>query len=229
LVATHLTHKLLNGCSVPLEVVFVDTTVGLPLVRDYIEKVSKLYGWNLVIVSPKRSFFEIASKQGMPTPRIRWCCRYLKLRPLLEYAASLGKQRILFVTGLRRNESKRRSKLKGLFYRRYRGVDIFYVDPIIDWGDEDVERYIEENSLPVNPAYKLIGFSGECFCGAFTKLEHLIKVAREYPDFIEKFRILEEVWRSGKFEGKNYKVFYAEGLKLSVNDLLKLSRENIDR
>ena len=225
LVATYLTHDLLRGVEILIEVVFVDTGIGLPDVRRYVEEVSNLYGWRLKILSPNKSFFEIASKNGMPTPKIRWCCRYLKLMPLLNYAASLGKQRVLFTTGLRRSESLRRAKMKGFFYRKYKDVDIFYVDPIINWSDEDVKRYINENKLYVNPVYRLIGFSGECFCGAFTKLEHLIKVARYYPEFIERFRVLEETWKNGKFKGKNYKVFYADGLKLSVDDLLRIAKE----
>jgi len=228
LVATHLVHKLLRGYGVPIEVVFVDTTVGLPIVRKYVEEVSKLYSWKLVIISPEKSFFEIASRQGMPTPKIRWCCRCLKLIPLLKYVASLRKQRVLFITGLRKSESWRRSKMKGFFHRQYKDVEIFYIDPIINWSSDDVERYIIENNLMINPTYKLIDFSGECFCGAFTKLEHLIKIAKYYPEFIERFRILEESWRNGKFKGKNYKVFYAEGLKLSVDELLKFAQSNYE-
>jgi 3'-phosphoadenosine 5'-phosphosulfate sulfotransferase (PAPS reductase)/FAD synthetase len=37
LVATHLTHELLKSCEVPVEVVFVDTGVGLPAVRRHVE------------------------------------------------------------------------------------------------------------------------------------------------------------------------------------------------
>jgi 3'-phosphoadenosine 5'-phosphosulfate sulfotransferase (PAPS reductase)/FAD synthetase len=230
LVATHLTHELLKDCGIPIEVVFVDTGVGLPAVRRYVEDVAELCGWKLKVLTPREDFFELASRWGMPTPKRRWCCRLLKLEPLLEYVARLDKRRVLFTTGLRRNESRRRAKLRGLYrrrlYRRCVSVSVFYVDPIVDWSDEDVERYIVENGLPVNPAYELIGFSGECFCGAFTRLEHLIEVARRYPEFIERFGALEEAWRIGKFREKNYKVFYAEGLKLSVNDLLKLAQQH---
>jgi phosphoadenosine phosphosulfate reductase len=226
LVATYLTHELLKGVDVHIEVVFVDTTVGLPDVRKYVEEVSRLYGWKLRILTPSKSFFEVASRQGMPTPRIRWCCKLLKLEPLLNYAASLGAQRVLFTTGLRRSESRRRAKMKGFFYRKYKGIDIFYIDPIIYWSDEDVERFISERELYVNSVYKLLQFSGECFCGAFTKLEHLVKVAKLYPEFIENFRVLEEAWKNGKFKGKSYKVFYAEGMKLSVDELLRIAEES---
>ena len=212
--------------NVAVEVVFVDKSVGLPEVRKYVEDVSNLYGWRLRVLSPSKSFFEIASRQGMPTPKRRWCCRHLKILPLLDYVASLCKRKVLFTTGLRRSESQRRAKMKGFFQRRYKDVEVFYVDPIISWSDEDVERYINENKLYVNPVYKLIGFSGECFCGAFTKFEHLVKVTKFYPDFIEKFRVLEEAWKNGKFRGKNYKAFYAGGLKLSVDELLRIAEES---
>jgi 3'-phosphoadenosine 5'-phosphosulfate sulfotransferase (PAPS reductase)/FAD synthetase len=228
LVATHLTHKLLSNHGVPIEVLFVDTTVGLPDVKEYVKKVASSCGWKLKILTPEKDFLEIASRWGMPTPKRRWCCRLLKLEPLLKYAVELGKQRILFTTGLRRDESHRRSKMKGFFYRRYNGVEIFYVDPIINWSDGDVEKYIKENNLPLNPLYKLIGFSGECFCGTFSRFEHLIEVARHFPEFIEKFKNLEEAWKRGKFREKNYKVFYVKRLKLklSVDELLRLARQH---
>ncbi|MGC8988050.1 phosphoadenosine phosphosulfate reductase family protein [Infirmifilum sp.] len=223
LVACHLSWMALKGSGVPFEVVFVDTGVGLPVVRQYVEQVSELIGWRLVVVAPKANFFEVASKWGMPTPRRRWCCRLLKLQPLLDYATSLGASTVLFITGLRRLESKRRRRIKGYYYRHHQGVHIYYVDPIVDWSDKDVEEYIRKHGLPVNPVSKLIGFSGECFCGVYTKLDHLVKVARNWPDFIERFKVLEERWKEGKFKGKRYKVFYAEGVKLSVDELLELA------
>ncbi len=225
LVATHVAHEVLRDLGVEVEVIHADTTISLPGVQDYIRSVCDRFGWKLRIVRPEKSFFELASMWGMPTPKRRWCCHRIKLDPMISYALGLGKKNICFVTGLRRAESHRRRNMKGTWVRRIRDITIYSYDPIIDWTDEDVERYIEQHGLPVNPVYDVVGFSGECVCGAFTPTEHLIKIAKSYPEFIERFRILEKAWQEGKFKGKNYKVFYADGKKLSVDELLRTAEE----
>lgn len=226
LVATHITHKLIENSrmNIPVEVLHVDTTVSIPAVYEYVKGVCEHFGWKLVVVRPKKSFWELASKWGMPTPKRRWCCYRLKLEPILNYALSLNKKVICFITGLRRLESPRRKKMCGMWKREIKGKILYSYDPIIDWSDNDVLNYIKQNNLPENPISKVLGFSGECICGAFTKFEHLLIVAQNYPEFIKQFAVLEEKWKNGKFKGKKYNPFYADGKKLSVIELLNLAK-----
>jgi len=225
LVATHLAHSVIkkNNLNLPIEVIYVDTTIGLPEVIDYVKDVCKSFKWKLKILKPKKSFWELAAEWGMPTPKRRWCRRLLKLQPMVDYILSLKKERICFITGIRRNESKKRNNLPIVVRRKFKNVVSYSFAPIIDWSNEKVMEYINEYNLPVNPIYEIFEFSGDCICVVYMSLNNLIKLAKYSPEIIEKFRILEEVWKNGKFKGKNYKPFYANGKKLGVDDLLKMA------
>jgi 3'-phosphoadenosine 5'-phosphosulfate sulfotransferase (PAPS reductase)/FAD synthetase len=44
-----------------------------------------------------------------------------------------------------------------------------YVNPLIDWTDEDMRCYRAEHKLPESDAAALLHRSGECNCGSFAK------------------------------------------------------------
>jgi phosphoadenosine phosphosulfate reductase len=57
--------------------------------------------------------------------------------------------RAAWVTGLRRAESASRAKAATLEWDAARGV--VKVNPIVSWSDDDVDRYIAEHDIIVNP------------------------------------------------------------------------------
>jgi len=221
LVSTHLGWNWTNKSKVFRKVIHVDTTVSLPKVQDYVKKVAKLYGWDLKILKPSKSFWELAEKKGMPTLNRRWCCEWLKLKPMFEYACSLKKPVVLFVLGLRRSESVRRSKMPDLWKRKYRGWLFFNYSPIMDWNNEDIKSYIGHYGLRINPLYDIIGHSGECICGVYASFKELQVIRANFPEFLEKFKKLEDAWkRSKKWKNTKY-TFYVNNKRLKVDDLLK--------
>lgn len=219
LVATHLAHEELQESGIPVEVLHVDTTVSLPGVEEYVEDVCRRLGWRLVVVRPERSFWELASRWGMATRNRRWCCYHLKLRPMFEYAASLGKRIVAFVTGLRRSESARRQGMRGVHRRVVKGVIMYTFSPLLGWDGRQVREYIAEHELPLNPVSEKLGFSGECWCGVFASSKQLLVVRAMFPEFIERFAELEGSWRVSK-ERDDYHVFWAGGKRLKARDLL---------
>ena len=101
LVATHYTYKMLRDANIDIYTVFVDTTIMIPDVYDFVKEVSDRYGWNLIILKPDKAFKEYALEKGMPTMRRRWCCYYLKLRPIREFVKTL-RPPVVEILGLRR-------------------------------------------------------------------------------------------------------------------------------
>jgi len=174
-------------------VVWVDTTIALPGVREYVEETALAQHWPLIILKPEISFFQLASRWGMPGMRHRWCCYHLKLKPMIEFTRKLRPQRCE-VTGLRRAESARRSKMVQWFLVKKNQT--FKYAPIIDWTDEDVDSYIHEHSLKVNELYSLINTSGECICGVYTSVHKLQLIRGKWPDFFKQFVTLERSFRS---------------------------------
>jgi 3'-phosphoadenosine 5'-phosphosulfate sulfotransferase (PAPS reductase)/FAD synthetase len=223
LVATHYTwrsikDKIESG-NILFKVVHVNTTVELPKTLEYVRDTCKQFGWDFVIVRPAKDFFEIAKRKGMPTRRGRWCCYNLKLEPLIRFTRSLPPPR-LQVTGYRIAESTRRQFLhkSGKVYQlEWRGEGSHYIySPIFYWKDDDVERYIEQHKLPINPNYAIIGMAGDCVCGVYVPLKKLQKIARAYPEFIKRF---EEWERSSKAGGSAF-YDYINRKKIYVRDLL---------
>ncbi len=213
LVSTHYVMSELADLEISKVVLHVDTTVGIPGVQDYVREVCKRFGWRLEIVRPSRSFWEMASKWGMPTLRTRWCCFKLKIRPMLDFALRL-KHPVGMVTGMRRAESSRRRDVEYVYRRKRKGKLIYNYHPILEWKDVDVENYVKEHDLPVSPVAKKLGFSGECYCGVFAGWRELMKVRALYPEFIERFAELEKCFKDSQW------TFYAGNKRLRAKDLL---------
>jgi 3'-phosphoadenosine 5'-phosphosulfate sulfotransferase (PAPS reductase)/FAD synthetase len=192
LVATHYTLSDLDGMDVTTHVVWVDTTIMIPGVRRFVRMVARKYGWPLVELKPKESFEEYALRFGMPSMHRRWCCYYLKLRPIYQYLKELD-GRVGEVLGIRWEESKRRRKYPEI-WRRPQGSWVY--SPILRWTEEDVEEYIRENNLPRPPWYEK-GIKETCQCGAFASLASMRKICKLYPDFFMRFVELEAKFRNG--------------------------------
>jgi len=141
LVSTHYTLSDIEDLQVNKVVVHVDTTCSLPGVQDYVREVAQRFGWNLRILRPKKSFWDLARRWGSPTMRRRWCCYYLKLEPIIRLVRELSRTGMVCeVLGLRREESSRRRNLPQFYSywnRRYKYLTWKYA-PIIDWSERDV-------------------------------------------------------------------------------------------
>lgn len=72
---------------------------------------------------------------------------------------------VLFLSGIRRAESARRSRRETLSERG----SAKFCAPLIDWGDAEVEAYRERHALPLSDVAALMHRSGECNCGAFAQ------------------------------------------------------------
>ena len=139
--------------------VFCNTTIEFDETIEYTRKISNYFTLKMDFVEPQKSFFEMVEKIGVPSRRFRWCCDILKFAPLANYAND--KHIKGFVTGLRRQESKRRK-----FYTENDKNPLMttrQINPIIDWSTQDVWSYIRTYNLPYNPLYEKINRIG-CWC-----------------------------------------------------------------
>lgn len=191
LVTTHLMMKELeNRQDIEKWVVFADTGVMLPIAIDFVKEVCSGFGWNLKIV--EGHFFEKAIKSGMPSLRRRWCCYDCKVAPMQEFIKTLKPQRAE-VTGLRRDESIRRSKLNQVYYKRK--VLSWAYAPIIGWTEKQVINYLSKNGLPFPPHYRL-GLRETCMCGVYSNRKQMEILKAKFPDLWQKFLNLEKQFRT---------------------------------
>jgi 3'-phosphoadenosine 5'-phosphosulfate sulfotransferase (PAPS reductase)/FAD synthetase len=98
--------------------------------------------------------------------------------------------RVLFLSGVRRAESRRRSKREPI--DRLAKSSAFFVSPLLNWTDLDMLRYRRTHRLPESDAAALLHRSGECNCGAFASAARERAMLRTlYPEFFAGIEALE--------------------------------------
>jgi len=206
LVSTHYTLREVEGLDIDAYVVWVDTTVALPGIREYVEETCREHGWPLKILRPEKDFEAHALHKGMPRISARWCCYHLKLKPIMDFTSKLRHPRCE-VTGLRREESKRRKDLAEYFW--FPKGRVWKYAPLITWTHRDVSNYIKRHGLKVNPIYQIIDSSGECICGVYTSKRQLKIIRALYPEFFKRFVDIEQKFRPRL--GKPRSAFWKKG------------------
>ncbi|WP_141583920.1 phosphoadenylyl-sulfate reductase [Actinomadura sp. WMMA1423] len=141
----HLVSKVKPG----IDVLFVDTgyhfaeTIGT---RDAVEAV---YPVNVINVTPSRTVEEQEAALG---PRLHGrnpdlCCHLRKVEPLGRALEGY----MAWFSGIRRDETASRRDRRVVEWDRKRGM--VKVNPILDWTQEEMDNYIEDNGVLVNPLH----------------------------------------------------------------------------
>ncbi|OFJ51916.1 phosphoadenylyl-sulfate reductase [Mycolicibacterium grossiae] len=130
-----------------VDVLFLDTgyhfaeTIGT---RDAVEAV---YGVNVVNVTPERSVAEQDALLGKDlfARDAAACCRMRKVEPLSKALAGYS----AWVTGIRRVEAPTRANAPLISFDKAFGL--VKINPIAAWSDDDMQAYIDEHDVLVNP------------------------------------------------------------------------------
>jgi len=142
-VVPHLASRVKPG----IKVLFLDTGYHFPETLGMRDAVQAVYDVEVVNVTPQQTVEQQDKEYGKELfsrdPDL--CCALRKVEPLRDalepYTA--------WATGLRRAEAITRANAKVVEWdadrRRVK------VNPIVAWSDDDVERYIAEHDLLVNP------------------------------------------------------------------------------
>jgi len=121
-----------------IEVIFIDTGYHFPETLETVEVVRRHYGLNLRMMTVARQEEELWKADPEN------CCSAVKVGQLDRALA--GKD--AWMSGLRRGEAKTREQAP-IVSRDLRGL--VKVNPIANWSDRDVEDYIAEHDIIVNP------------------------------------------------------------------------------
>ncbi len=121
-----------------IEVVFIDTGYHFPETLETVETVRRRYGLNLRImtVAPHDQELWKADPEN--------CCSAVKVGQLDRALAG----KAAWMSGLRRDEAPSRANA-AIAERDLRGL--VKVNPLANWTFADVEGYIAEHDVPVNP------------------------------------------------------------------------------
>lgn len=120
----------------------IDPPELLKFIREHYPEVIWEYG--------ARGFWKTVVKKGLPTRVNRWCCEILREN------GGVGR---MVLTGIRWDESAPRKKRQ--FVEKSALGNKHTVNPLLDWTEEDVWKYIKDNNLPYcslyNEGFKRIG------------------------------------------------------------------------
>ena len=86
--------------------------------------------------------------------------------------------RVLFLSGIRRAESRRRSKREAI--SRAPGRAAVFACPLIDWSNQEMLGYRRQHEIPESPAAALLFRSGECIA-VRTRLPESGRCSRRSP------------------------------------------------
>jgi 3'-phosphoadenosine 5'-phosphosulfate sulfotransferase (PAPS reductase)/FAD synthetase len=190
LVSTHLTstHPRFSGA------VHINTGIGIRQTREYVRETCAVYGWPLLELSHAGNAYEqMVTEAGFPYGEIPHRFAYIRLKErlvarLIREAKVNPLDRVVLVTGVRRQESKRR---KGTVEPIKRVGCTVWVAPIADMSDSEKAHYIDANELPRNPVVDHLHMSGECLCGAYATDGELEMIRFFYPDAAAEIECLQ--------------------------------------
>jgi phosphoadenosine phosphosulfate reductase len=124
-----------------IEVVFIDTGYHFPETLETVELVRRRYGLNLRMMTVPHH--DEALWETDPEN----CCSALKVGQLDRALAG----KAAWMSGLRRDEAESRTNAP-IVGRDLRGL--VKVNPLANWSAADIEAYIAEHDVPVNPLTK---------------------------------------------------------------------------
>jgi phosphoadenosine phosphosulfate reductase len=142
-VIIHLAAQIHPG----IDVIFLDTGYHFAETIGTRDAVSAVYPVNVISVLPEQTVAEQDAEMG---PRLYsrnpdLCCYLRKVVPLEQALDGYD----AWITGVRREETDARSDTRVVQWDPRR--EMVKVNPIVEWTDDQVNAYIAENGVLVNP------------------------------------------------------------------------------
>jgi len=168
-----------------LEYVFSDTDKELPETYDYLARIEAYLGRQIVRLKADRGFDHWLDVYGgyLPSPRMRWCTKMLKIRPFEQY---VGSDEVMMYVGIRADENRAGYKPTK--------PNIHPVYPFIDAGIRlpDVHRILEESGVGFPSYYSWRTRSG-CFFCFYQRKHEWAGLKENHPELYEEAKKYEKI------------------------------------
>ena len=167
-----------------MEYFFADTDKELPETYEFIDKLEAFLGKPVARINNERGFDHHLEVFGgyLPSSRMRWCTRLLKLRPFEDW---IGDDPVVSYVGIRADEDR-----EGYISTK---PNITAVFPFKDDGitKPDVFRILEESGVGIPEYYKWRSRSGCYFC-FFQRKSEWVGLYENHPDLFKKAMAYEK-------------------------------------
>jgi len=177
--------------------VHINTGIGIEQTREFVRGVCADFGWPLIEIRAKedcgQDYDGLVLERGFPGPFMH-TKMYNRLKErgiaklIRDHKTDL-RDRIILVTGVRREESRRRMGTVQPINRQGARV---WVAPLTHFTALDKNAYLQAHHLPRNEVVDLLHMSGECLCGAYAHPGELDMIAEWFPDEAARIRALEK-------------------------------------
>lgn len=170
---------------IDMEYVFCDTQKELKETYEYLAKLEAFLGKPIVRLNSDRGFDHWLQVYGgyLPSSRMRWCTRQLKLKPFEKY---VGDDPVISYVGIRADEDREgyistKPNIKARFPFKEDGID-----------HAGVLRILEEAGLGLPEYYRWRTRSGCYFC-FFQRKSEWLGLLEHHPDLFEEAKKYEKV------------------------------------
>ncbi len=146
--------QIIASIDVKAKVFTLDTGRLFPETYDLLDRTSKKYNIDIKVYFPNAADVEnMVNNKGInlfydSIENRKQCCHIRKLMPLSRAMSGLS----AWITGLRRDQSVTRKDMQLVEWDEKN--NIFKINPLINWTEQDVTEYIDEHNIPVNPLHK---------------------------------------------------------------------------
>lgn len=182
--------------------IHANTTIGIEETRQFVRDTCKAWELPLIEKVAPKPYRDLVIERGFPGPAMHYKMFTRLKERCLEAArndlvSNPYKQRIVFIAGRRRQESKRR---EGVPIHERKG-SVIWSSPLAFWTKLDLTIYRLLNDVPSNPVSDVLHMSGECLCGAFAHRGELEEIGAWFPGVRDEIESLEaEVRAAGHAE-----------------------------
>lgn len=203
----------------------INTGIGIEETRQFVRDTAQ--SWDVPLIEEHgNSYEELVIRYGFPGPSQHFrMYNNLKERGLRKVRRRLvthgRRERVLFIAGMRRDESKRRGRN---VERHHREGSTVWVSPLIEWSKQDLNDYRTLHpSCPRNPVAAELHMSGECLCGSFAKPGELDEIEFWRPKTAAYIRSLEDkVLTAGNVPPEKAKWGWGAYRRVTPKDTAKL-------
>lgn len=168
-----------------MEYVFCDTKKELPETYEYLDKVEAYLGKKIIRLNSEADFDHWLQIYGgyLPSSRMRWCTRMLKLRPFEKY---VGDGPVVNYVGIRADEQREgyistKPNIRSIFPFKERNL-----------GKADILRILEDSGVGIPSYYEWRSRSG-CFFCFFQRREEWVGLLERHPDRFEEAKRYEKI------------------------------------
>jgi 3'-phosphoadenosine 5'-phosphosulfate sulfotransferase (PAPS reductase)/FAD synthetase len=169
-----------------MEYVFCDTDKELKETYEYLNRVEAFLGKKIVRLNAEAGFDHWLEVFGgyLPSPKMRWCTKLLKLRPFEEY---VGDGQVISYVGLRADEDRvgyisTKPNIKAVFPFKEDGIDY-----------AGVMKILEDSGIGMPPYLKWGRTHSGCFFCFFQRPIEWVLLLENHPEQFEEAMRYEKI------------------------------------